>query len=440
MTHALPIVAETLDAVGQLQEGRFSEVEVFHKRGRSRRLELSTGGRRSLTTHEAGWAVRAGDRRGSFFAAGTGAPKPGGPWPEADGAPIRLPEPTSAPPWSAPPDLDAPLIGDREGLNLLDSIAAALARELPGARLLQGAVEDGSSETWIASSRGIDAAFRSRLASLYLEGAGPGRLGPTAAFYLAEREARRFNPLALARRLADRLQMAHEGEPRQRDRGEMLLAPPVMCRILAGLLPLWSGPQATARAEALQDRRGHLGSEHLTLLDNGRLSGGALEAPFDGEGVPTREVVLVDHGVFRHPLLPWWQCPDEPWATGCSRRPGWRDLPTPMPTHLYLRPRSGVSVAALLQDITRGYYLIDVTASGHFDLEADRFSLPVCGFEMRNGRATAPIARTQLCGSISALLRGVQAVARDLSFQPLRGMIGSPTVLVSGLELRGESS
>jgi predicted Zn-dependent protease len=440
---------ETLDAVSHLEGGRFEDIEVYAKTGRSRRFALSPAGPAATYSQEAGWAVRAGDRRASFFAAATGAPQPSGPggtggvggaggaWPEADGQPIRLPEPVTGPRWSEPGDFDAPLMGEREALSLLERIASTLAGELPGARLLGGALEDGAGEIQILSSHGVRTRHRARLAALHLEAAGPERTGPTAAIYLAEREARRFHPLALARRLADRLLVTHEGRPVSRDRGTLLLAPVVMVRLLEGLRPLFLGPEAVAAAEALRDPRGRLGSDALTVLDNGRLPGGALEAPVDGEGVTTREVVLVDRGSYRGPLLPWWQS-QEPHlkAVGCSRRPSWRDLPRPGFTHLSLRPQGGVGVASLLQDITRGYYLIDSTGGGTFDLAADRFSLPVCGFEVRSGRAAAPVAGSRLCGSISAFLRGVQGVARDLTFLPLDGMIGSPSALVTGLELR----
>ena len=85
--------------------------------------------------------------------------------------------------------------------------------------------------------------------------------------------------------------------------------------------------------------RGRFGSDRVTLIDNGRLPGGAFEAPVDGEGVPTREVVLVEEGLFRQPLLAWWQEGAAHGETsGCVRRSGWRDLPMPGPTHLYLKP------------------------------------------------------------------------------------------------------
>jgi hypothetical protein len=106
------------------------------------------------------------------------------------------------------------------------------------------------------------------------------------------------------------------------------------------------------------------------------------------------------------------------------------------PTHLYIRPQPQTSVAALLGAVARGYYLLDATGPGRFDCEGDRFSLPVCGFAVIGGRASAPVARAWLCGSLGGFLRGLEGVARDLVFLPLDGLLGSPTLLVTGLEIR----
>jgi PmbA protein len=364
--------------------------------------------------------------------------------PEPTGRPFRLPEPAAAPFWSEPSDLDAPLLGESEGLRLLESLGRELASELPGARLLHAALEDGSSETELINSRGLRLRFRRRLATLHLEAAGPGRPGGSASLYLAEREARRFHPAILARRLADRLAVtaagphpAPGGEGVLAPAGTMLLAPAVGATLLAALLPLLVGPEAAARLAPLRDRRGRVGSPRLTIVDNGRLSGGALECPVDGEGVPTGEAVLVEAGAFRQPLLAWWQADGaaEGAATGCSRRPGWRDLPNPGPTHLYVKPEPRVAVAALLAEIRRGHYLLEPTGPARYDAVADRFLLPVCGLAIDSGRATAPVAAAWLRGSASALFKGLAGVGRDLAFAPLDGMIGSPSLLVGGLEL-----
>lgn len=437
MTLAAPLLDEVMVA---LMRRGLPDVEVFAKRGRSRRLEITPHTESSVFSQEQGWAVRAGDPRRSFFAAGTGEPLPTWPWPEPTGRPLKLPEPSTLPPWNDPSELDAPLVGEREGLKLLESLGRELASELPGARLLRAALEDGSSESEVVNSRGVRVRTRARLATLHLEAAGPGLPTPSASVYLSAREARRFHPTALARRLADRLAVSAQGAPPDRDRGELLLAPPIVARLLCGLLPLLVGPRAGTLLAGLRDRRGRIGSEGLTLIDNGRLPGGVLEAPVDGEGVPTREIVLVEEGVFRQPLLTWFQAESHPGtgaASGCTARPGWRDLPAAGPTHLYLKPDPRIPVAALLGSMAQGYYLIDVTGGGRFDLGAGTFALPVCGFAVEAGRASAPVARAWLCGGIGDLLQGIAGVGRDLTFQPLAGMIGAPTILVSGLELRG---
>jgi PmbA protein len=217
----------------------------------------------------------------------------------------------------------------------------------------------------------------------------------------------------------------------------MLLEPPVAAAVLAGLAPLFVGPGAVALARRLRDRRGRIGSPALTVIDDGRLPDGLLSAPVDGEGTATREVTLVEDGAFRQPLLAWWQGEGlRAHTSGCMSRPGWRDLPRPAPTQLYLRPSRRVEAASLVASIRRGYRLVDSLGPARFDFAGDRWAMQVCGHAIHKGRDHEVIADAWLCGGVAALLQGIQATAGDLAFQPLAGLIGSPSLLVSGLELR----
>ena len=64
-------------------------------------------------------------------------------------------------------------------------------------------------------------------------------------------------------------------------------------------------------------------------------------------------------------------------------------------------------------------------------------SVPVVGFTVERGRPASPLAGATVEGSVGGLLRGIDAVARVLAFSPLAGgMIGAPSLLVSGLEIR----
>ena len=425
--------AETLEALSGLG---WEEAEVFAKRGRCRSFQVAAGQETSTLRQEEGWAARAGDRRRSFFFGATGTPDPGASWPEADGHGLRLPSARPVPRWSPPSSLDSPLIAEGEARGLFEALARALDTELPGAKILQGHLEDGSSESWLLSTRDIAATVRQRAATLYVEAAQMRPTPKRISMTLLERDARRFSPPAIARRLADHLLIAHRGSAPRRDRGEFLLAPEVVIDLLAALSSLWIGPGAAEAAAELEDRRGRLASSAFTLVDDGRLPGGLMEAPVDGEGQPTRRVAMVDEGSFQQPLLAWWQAPSNPQQlSGCSLRASWRDLPAPGPTHLYLEPDSSTSVVRLLESLRRGYYLL--ATEGGVKVEAGRLAVPVRGFAIDDGRPTGSVTGAWLTASIPTFLTGILAAARDLSFQMRgSGVWGAPTLLVRGLELR----
>ncbi len=72
------------------------------------------------------------------------------------------------------------------------------------------------------------------------------------------------------------------------------------------------------------------------------------------------------------------------------------------------------------------------------DKSAHRFAVEVEGFAIEKGKPATPISGGWLTGSIKALFGGLQAVAGiSPSCPPEDGLVGSPTVLVRGLEIRG---
>ncbi len=461
------------EALAALEAAGFSEAEVYAKRGRSRRLVLATGRRGASYHQEAGWAVRASTDRASLFTTATGAlpadPTAGGHplgtllrTDTADGLPLVLPGPDAVPraaaPWKEPSDYETPLVGETEGLRILDALERELAAEVPGARLLGAWLEDGSSDSRLANSHGVAGRWRLRVALLRAEAA----LGSTrTSIELAAREARRFGPAAVARQLADRLVAAGaESSFTGRDRAEVILAPALGARLLAALTPMLVGPGAAERAAALADLKGRLASDAVTVIDDGRLDGGVLAAPVDGEGLPTRRAVLVEGGVFRGPLLGWDANRNAERGdagegssrrgprrgappAACRRRASWRDLPETAPSHLYLAADPQVRAGDLVADLPRGYYLLAATAAPRIDwgsgTPGGTFRVPVLGYEVREGRARGPLSGVTLTGPLTTLLGGIRVVARDLTFFPYDGMIGAPTLRVSGLELRAQA-
>ncbi len=416
-------------------------VEVFVKRGRTRRSELGAQGPVSVLTDEKGWAVRAGGGDGSFFSCGSGAPPLDAEWPRPSGESLRLPESEPEDDWEPGPDRAAPLMVEGEARGLIESLSRDLGRKLEGARVLHAVLDDGASEASLVNSRGLDRGFGSRLATLRVEAVRSGHPETRTTLEVAARGAQHLQPRAVVGRLADVLAVREAGNGAPvRERGEMVLSPAVGSRLLAALSPLWLGPGAEQRATALSDRNNRLGSSELSVVDDGRLAGGALESPIDGEGVPTRRFAIVERGRYLQPLVDWREAESRTWrSSGCTRRPGWRDRPRVGISHLHVVPAPEVAPSELISAVARGFYWLEALGPARVDLGADRFTVEVCGFEVAQGVAQRSIGRAWLCGGIGAFARGVRATARDLAFTPAGGgMVGAPTLLVAGLEIRRE--
>jgi predicted Zn-dependent protease len=431
---ALQLDSERIEAIRE--SAGCEGIEVYLKKGRSRRLVRGMGVEHASEAAEQGWAVRAAGKRGSFFCTGTGEPGSETAWPSMDGFPIRFAEPAQGSSWTAPQGMSAPLATDSEIRLLVVALEKELARTLPSARLDQLVVEDGQSESVIGNSRGVLESWKGRTAMVTLEAtAAPDRAAPVR-LEVVERELREISPRRVARRLVDLLTVRHDGRPVARDRSEVVVAPRVASSLLLGLAPIFDAQRSADLLECFGDSR-RLGGEALHVVDNGRLANGLLAAPVDGEGTPTAETVLVEAGKFRQPLLGWWESRQGMRSGGCSRRPSWRDEPRVAPTHLYIKPDKSVAAGDLIGSLSRGYYLLDSAPQARFDFSADRFELEVRGFEMLGGQVRGAISGVHLVGRISALLAGVRAVARDLVFQPANPfLVGSPSLLLGGLEIR----
>ncbi len=404
------------------------EVEIYEKRGRSRRFERQGERESASQAVEEGWAMRAGDRTRSFFFAATGAPAAEPVWPEATPHPLRLPAPGDAAPWSEPADLALPLATENEARALLDALERAVAREQPAARWLGARLEDGSSEAALVSSRGVRAVVRARAAYLRIEAQlGKHRL----LFESAERALARVRPEALARRLVDRCVALEEGEAPPARPSELLLGAPLAARLVQVMAPLFAGREAAARRAALAGATGGAASPELTLIDDGRYPEGLLAAAVDGEGMPCRRVALIEAGRLGEPLLAWWE--GSP-SSGCARRASWRDLPRRAPTHTLLEPGQA-TVAELVESVASGVYLLDAEGGVRLDPATLAFAVPVSGFRLTAGRAVAPLGPCRLTGTLGGLLAGVTAIGRDLVFVPGDGMFGSPTLRATGLGL-----
>jgi len=401
--------------------------ELYRKTAESRELEVSGTNRGEAWRREEGWAVRWWEG-GLRFATGSdrqrlaaaiplagklpGRAEPAPPFPtsglisEGGQIPVRPADPATA--VTAPPDLFAPLAQLVSEKSRGEAVLASLT-------LRRGrAVEE------IRNSAG----GRVRMESSQLDGIARalGRRGPHTC---ERRSVFRWDAepdlQGVAGRLADGATLPLASRGPTFSRGAWLLDPAVAASFLAALAPLFC-----ADALPLWVKRGEIASRRVTIVDDA-----SADAPWDGEGTPTRRVVLIKDGALLsrlHDLRSAARAGG--FSTGHGVRPSYRNPPRPGPRRLFFETAGGVSPRELLAGVARGIFARALTAPVFVDVDADRYEVEFTGVALSGGRASEPVAGARVSGRISELLARITQVATDRQFFPIPYPVGAPTILV----------
>ena len=222
------------------------------------------------------------------------------------------------------------------------------------------------------------------------------------------------------------------------DSGRMavLLSPEVTASLFGELAALFSADAVLKGRSLLAGKAGdRIASSNVTLIDDGRHPEGYASAPVDGEGVASRETVLIDRGVLRGFLQSAYTAARMGTSlTGNALRGDYCSRPHISRTNLYLRP-TGVSAEQLLRGVSDGVWVMEVMGLHTINPVTGDFSLGASGLRIESGRLTAPVDRMAIAGNILELLGSVEAVADDLEFL----VIGpGATVLLRNLAVSGQ--
>lgn len=408
----------------QLERCAPGQWELYHKVAESREQRASAHSRRSAWRREEGWAARWWESGSPRFASASSCEQLG----HAIAAARRLAInsavshdwPTGSSPVcepgavSEPPDLYESL----RQLVSVESRGEAIAAEL--------FVRRGSSSERIRNARGLDVSFRSSV----LDGVASaiGRRGSRACeARVVFRWDREPELESLARRLCDRATLPLSDRPTPIARGEWLLDPSIAAAVLAAIAPLFS-----AEAPPAWMPRARFGSPLVTIIDDA-----SADAPFDGEGTPTRRLVVVEKGALRarlHDLRSAHQSGQPP--TGHGVRPSYRTPPSAGPRRLFFDNDNGTGTppTELLASVRRGLFASALVAPVRVDLERDRYEVEFTGIAILGGRAQAPVGGARASGRLSEMLRRIAALSTDRQFFPMPYPAGAPTLLIERAE------
>lgn len=176
-------------------------------------------------------------------------------------------------------------------------------------------------------------------------------------------------------------------------------------------------------------------SSSIRIRDNGLLPGGMATAPFDAEGVPQQDTLVVEDGRLARFLYDgYWARRDGAQSTGNSTRGGIKSPPHLGISNFYIENGS-VSSADLLAGMDKGLLVTDVMGMHTANPISGDFSVGASGFYVENGVVAYPVKEIAISGNIIGLFGAVEMIGNDLRFF---GEVGSPSLRIAALDVSGD--
>jgi PmbA protein len=205
--------------------------------------------------------------------------------------------------------------------------------------------------------------------------------------------------------------------------------------LLGGILGAVNGERVLQGASFLGKRLDQrIGSELITIIDDGTREKGLASAPFDGEGVPTLKRVIVDKGVlkgFMYNTIVAKRAGVK--STGNARRSGFTDLPGIGP-HCFYMAAGEAKPEDIIKATKLGFLVKEVTGYGINPVNGN-FSGGAGGFWIEDGKIAFPVKGLTIAGTAEEMLNGIDMVADDLD---LNRTMTAPTLRIKLLQIGGE--
>lgn len=214
----------------------------------------------------------------------------------------------------------------------------------------------------------------------------------------------------------------------------VIFDPEMAASLLRNLASALSGYALYKGASFLAGKLGtQIGSELLTVIDDGMIPGALGSRPFDGEGLPIRKKTVVEKGRLQSYLLDTYSGKKlgMPSTGNASRSAG--EPPGVSPTNFYLAPGKD-SPEQILKSVKSGLYVTETIGFGVNMVTGD-YSRGAAGLWIENGEFTYPVEEITIAGNLKEMFQNVEMVGNNLE---MRGRIASPTVKISGMTIAGE--
>ena len=223
--------------------------------------------------------------------------------------------------------------------------------------------------------------------------------------------------------------------PVKTQQAAVIFSPDVARALLGGILGAINGERVLQGASFLGKKLGQkIGSELITLIDDGTREKGMGSEPFDGEGVPTQKRFIVDKGVLKGFLYNTIVAKRAGVQnTGNASRREFTSLPG-IGAHNFYMAAGAAKPEEIIKMTKVGFLVKEVTGYGINPVNGN-FSGGAAGFWVEDGKIAFPVKGLTIAGTAEAMLNGIDMVADDLD---LDRTMTAPTFRISRLQIGGE--
>ncbi len=208
-------------------------------------------------------------------------------------------------------------------------------------------------------------------------------------------------------------------------RAPVLFSPEVARGLIGHFIGAIRGGSQYRRASFLLDAAGQqVFPDWFSLSERPHLPKALASAPFDHEGVATRDRELVEAGVLLGYVL----------GSYSARKLGLRTTGNAGGTHNLMVRGHGGDLAEMLRRMDRGLLVTELMGQGVNGVTGD-YSRGAAGFWVEGGRIEYPVHEVTVAGNLKDVYRNIVSVGNDVD---LRGGIRTGSILVGEMTIAGD--
>lgn len=172
-------------------------------------------------------------------------------------------------------------------------------------------------------------------------------------------------------------------------------------------------------------------SPQVSITDNPLIVRGLASKPFDGEGVATKTLMLVEKGVLASWVLDMRSATALGLSTTGHATRGMGSPPSPSTTNLYMNAGTD-SPEALMKQMGHGLFITE-TFGGGINIITGDYSQGASGFLVENGEIAAPVAEITIAGHLRDMFARL-VPANDLAFDYATN---APSLFIDAMSVAG---